>query len=61
MEEQKESDSMRNHTGRFYFIKFRPSPEEVEKEEVDKQYQLMNLAPLRINEELDLQKVTVDS
>ncbi|KAI3736161.1 hypothetical protein L6452_15695 [Arctium lappa] len=45
-----------NHVHRFYFVKFRPSPEEVEKDEADKQYQLMTLARSRISEEIDQRK-----
>lgn len=48
-----------NHIHRFYFVKFRPSPEEVEKEEDCKQYQLMTIDRSRISEEIAQQKVTV--
>ncbi|KAJ9550241.1 hypothetical protein OSB04_014286 [Centaurea solstitialis] len=41
---------------RFYFVKFRPSPEEVEKGDAEKQYHLMTLARSRITEEIAQQK-----
>lgn len=59
MEEQTECDKKGKNIHRFYFVKIRPTHQEVEKEEAEKQYQLMNLARLRISEEIDIQRVTL--
>ncbi|PWA51732.1 hypothetical protein CTI12_AA461460 [Artemisia annua] len=56
MEEQTECDKKGKNIHCFYFVKIRPTHQEVEKEEAEKQYQLMNLARLRISEELDIQR-----
>ncbi|XP_023757102.1 proton pump-interactor BIP131 [Lactuca sativa] len=59
MEEHKECDAIgsqsqnRNHIHRVYFVKFQPFPNEIEKEEADNQYKLLDLAQSRINKDIN--------
>ncbi|KAI3515421.1 hypothetical protein L1887_14317 [Cichorium endivia] len=59
MEEHKECDAMGSQLqdgihihDRFHFVSFQPSPDKIEKEEAQKQYQLLTLARSRISEDI---------
>ncbi|GKB11002.1 proton pump-interactor 1-like protein [Tanacetum coccineum] len=56
MEEQTECDKKGKNIHCFYLVKIGPTHQEVENEEAEKQYQLMNLARLHISEEIDIQR-----